>query len=86
MNAFVNGASDRWLYRLRGVLPSLPANAFDAEMKRQLGRAEEETRTALQPLVNDGVFRADSRHLEDTVMLWQAAWFLARGREEGSRE
>jgi CRISPR-associated protein Cmr2 len=86
VNAFLVGASDRWLYRLRGVLPALPADAFDSELRRHLGRAEEETRVALQPLVDEGAFRADGRHPEDTVMIWQAASFLARGREEGGSE
>jgi CRISPR-associated protein Cmr2 len=86
VRAFRGGASDRWLYRLRAALPALPKEALDAELRRQLGRAEEDTRTALQPLVDDGVFRADGRPPNDTVMLWQAASFLARGREEGVGE
>jgi CRISPR-associated protein Cmr2 len=83
LSAFLGGASDRWLYRLRSVLPALPREAFDSELRRHLGRAEEETRAALQPLVDEDVFRAEDRAPRDTVMLWQAASFLARGREEG---
>jgi hypothetical protein len=86
VKAFSDGASDRWLYRLRAALPALPDEAFDAELRRQLGRAEEETRAALEPLVNDDVFRSDGRPPKDTVMLWQAASFLARGRDEGAGE
>jgi CRISPR-associated protein Cmr2 len=85
VQAFRCGASDRWLYRLRAALPALPTEAFDAELRRHLERAEEETRIALKPLV-DGAFRADGRQPEDTVMLWQAASFLARGRAEGTGE
>ena len=86
VQAFRDGASDRWLYRLRAALPALPTEAFDVELRRHLGRTEEETRTALKPLVDDGAFRADGRLPKDTVMLWQAASFLARGREEGGGE
>jgi CRISPR-associated protein Cmr2 len=86
VQAFRSGASDRWLYRLRTVLRALPTEAFDAELKRHLGRTEDETRTVLEPLVDDGAFRADGRLPKDTVMLWQAASFLARGREEGAAE
>jgi CRISPR-associated protein Cmr2 len=86
VNAFLAGASDRWLYRLHGVLPALPADAFQSELRRHLGRAEEDTRTALQPLVDEEVFQAEGRPPKDTVMLWQAASFLARGREQGGSE
>jgi CRISPR-associated protein Cmr2 len=86
VQAFRDGASDRWLYRLSAALPALPTEALDAELRRHLGRTEEETCTALQPLVDDGAFRADGRLPKETVMLWQAASFLARGREEGTGE
>ena len=86
VQAFRDGASDRWLYRLRAALPALPTEAFDAELRRHLERSEEQTRAALKPLVDDGAFRAHGRLPKDTVMLWQAASFLARGREEGDGE
>lgn len=86
VQAFRADASDRWLYRLRAALPALPVEAFDAELKRHLGRAEEETRKHLQPLVLDRAFQTGSRRPEDTVMLWQAASFLARGRDPGGEE
>jgi hypothetical protein len=86
VQAFRDGASDRWLYRLRAALPALPREAFDAELTRHLGRAEDNTRRALQPLVDDGVFRSDGRLTGDTVTIWQAASFLARGRDEGGGE
>jgi CRISPR-associated protein Cmr2 len=86
VQAFREGASDRWLYKLHAALPALPMEAFDAELKRHLGRAEEETRKALEPLVAEGAFRVAGRRPEDTVMLWQAASFLARGRGPGGDE
>jgi CRISPR-associated protein Cmr2 len=47
---FAKGASDRWVYHLRSELPTLeglPAEAIQAEIRRHLGRAEEETRELL---------------------------------------
>jgi len=51
VQAFANdGASDRWVYHLRAELPTLealPVEAIRAEIRRQVDRAEEETRTLL---------------------------------------
>ncbi|MBF0290833.1 MAG: type III-B CRISPR-associated protein Cas10/Cmr2 [Nitrospinae bacterium] len=49
VNAFKNGASDRWVYHLRQELPTLegkglPVDLMKSEIKRQLNRAEKETR------------------------------------------
>jgi CRISPR-associated protein Cmr2 len=82
---FATGASDRWLYKLRGVLPALPRvpEAFELEFQRQLGRSDKETRKALSDLAQGRAFRGDGRHPERVVGLWQAASFLARGRDDG---
>jgi CRISPR-associated protein Cmr2 len=48
--AFADGASDRWVYHLCAELPTLeglPGEAIGAEIRRQVGRAEEKTRTLL---------------------------------------
>jgi CRISPR-associated protein Cmr2 len=50
--AFQKGASDRWAYHLyanRQTLEKLPAEAIKAEMRRQLGRAEEPTPSLIPP-------------------------------------
>lgn len=47
MNAFENGASDRWTYRIQAEMPALsglPLEAMKAELKRQVNRAERKTR------------------------------------------
>jgi CRISPR-associated protein Cmr2 len=82
---FAAGASDRWLYKLRGLLPALPPTpeAFDLEFKRQLGRSDDETQRALAHLMKGRAFRADGRAARAVVGLWQAASFLARSRDEG---
>jgi CRISPR-associated protein Cmr2 len=49
---FRAGASDRWAYHLyanRPTLEKLPEEAIKAEMRRQLGRAEEPTRSLMPP-------------------------------------
>jgi len=86
--AFTAGASDRWTYRLRKLLPALPPEpeAFDLELKRQLGRSDKDTRTALVGLVEGRAFRTNGRPAENVVALWQAASFLARGRDEGGED
>jgi CRISPR-associated protein Cmr2 len=83
---FVAGASDRWAYRMRALVASLPPAAFDLEMKRQLARSDDETRSALQGMVERRVFCADGRASESVVRLWQAASFLARSREKGGED
>ncbi len=50
VEAFRNGASDRWAYHLRSeleVLCGLPPEAMAAEIRRQVNRAEEATRKKL---------------------------------------
>ena len=50
MQAFADGASDRWVYHLsaeRPTLEALPGEAIQAEIRRQVDRAEEKTRTLL---------------------------------------
>jgi len=49
---FAAGASDRWAYHLyaeRHILEGLPVEAVEAEMRRQLGRAEAPTPKLLSP-------------------------------------
>ena len=44
--AFAAGASDRWAYRMRALLPTmakLPAAAVAGELKRQVGRSDKES-------------------------------------------
>jgi CRISPR-associated protein Cmr2 len=51
-SAFQKGASDRWAYHLytnRPTLEELPVEAIKAEMRRQLGRAEEPTSSLIPP-------------------------------------
>ena len=83
---FVDGASDRWLYKLRSLVPALPEEAFDLELKRQLGRSDPDTSKALSGLVDSNAFHAQGRSPEKVVRLWQAAAFLARGRDEGGED
>ena len=50
VQAFAEGASDRWVYKLRAELPTLeglPVEAIQAEIRRQVDGAEEETRRLL---------------------------------------
>ncbi len=50
--AFQKGASDRWVYHLyadRRTLQNLPEEAIKAEMRRQLGRADEPTPSLIPP-------------------------------------
>jgi CRISPR-associated protein Cmr2 len=83
---FAAGASDRWLYRLRALMPALPEEAFDLELKRQLGRSDPETRMSLESFVERNAFHAQGRSPDEVVRLWQAAAFLARGRDEGGED
>jgi CRISPR-associated protein Cmr2 len=50
VKAFAGGVSDRWVYHLHGeleTLQALPVEAIQAEIRRQVDRAEEETRRKL---------------------------------------
>jgi CRISPR-associated protein Cmr2 len=97
VDAFRNGASDRWAYHLAAELPVLVA--FDdaaplaAELKRQLGRAEQQTRQLLGNRDPSAAFREYLQLLASGsgtrigevfgwfVKLAQSASFLARGRD-----
>src|SRR5690606_1934373 len=96
VGVFMRGASDRWLYRLRGLLPhfsgtgALPVLAFRSELRRQLGRSEDCSLFG-GPDAVDGAFvalcdalaarRASECPISSFLTLWQSASFLARGRE-----
>jgi len=52
MRQFQKGASDRWAYHLyaqRSTMTRLPVSAMQAEIRRQIGRAEEPTPTLIPP-------------------------------------
>lgn len=52
MQQFQQGASDRWAYHLyaqRSTMTRLPVSAMQAEIRRQIGRAEEPTPTLIPP-------------------------------------
>jgi len=56
---FSQDASDRWAYHLRADLPTLrglPVEAIRAEIRRQIGRSEEETKRKFPPEDMTGVF------------------------------
>lgn len=93
MQAFSNGASDRWAYRLRRrllTLQALPTEAVVAEIKRELQRAEEETRRELDPdgvakafhvYQDSGRFAEHGEAFKQFLTLVQSASFLVRGRD-----
>jgi CRISPR-associated protein Cmr2 len=96
VDAFAAGASDRWLYKTRELLPAfagggLPERAFEAEMLRQFDRSEDGSRdklggadtvrTALRSFRASYARRGRSGADEAFVLLWQGASFLARGRD-----
>ena len=59
VNAFLNGASDRWAYQLRAdidTLAGLDSEIFKLEMMRQLNRSESKTLELLKPSEISGVF------------------------------
>jgi hypothetical protein len=88
VKAFAGGASDRWAYRMRALEPPLRSvpEAVKLEIMRQLRRSDERTRQAIGDLLDRGAFRNDRRSFESVVRLWQAASFLARGRDQGGDE
>ncbi|MBI5514311.1 MAG: type III-B CRISPR-associated protein Cas10/Cmr2 [Deltaproteobacteria bacterium] len=83
--AFREGATDRWVYALRREVPSLgtlPREAFCAELRRHLGRAElsatlRERLTA--PVL--ALWKSHPGSQEEFCVLLQSMSFLARGRE-----
>jgi CRISPR-associated protein Cmr2 len=95
---FRAGASDRWAYHLAADLPTLEgldAPAHQAEVRRQLGRAEEPTRRRFPPAAlartlaeyhaavrgRPGLETA-GQAFRAFVTLCQSASFLARGRDQ----
>jgi len=94
---FRGGASDRWAYALRAELPtlkSLPAEAFEAEVHRLIGRMEDVEKRGMIDRWARGFFpdyrdrtmkrgrNDDGEVRRDFVALCQSASFLARGRDE----
>jgi len=97
--AFVEKASDRWAYRLRSLLPTLggaeiPRAAVEAEIRRQVLRAESEMVEAFSATRIADAFadydkamcerRAATDHaasLRDFITLCQTASFMARERD-----
>jgi hypothetical protein len=57
----------------------------EPEFKRQLSRSDDRTQNLVRPLLSENPFRVE-RAPKETVAVWQAASFLARGREEGGGE
>jgi CRISPR-associated protein Cmr2 len=99
--AFLAGASDRWAYHLyagRHTLAALPKEAIQAEIRRQLGRAEKPTLQLLPPdtLVADfEAFQSSTvaagsyqrfalvgEALRHFLTLCHTASFMARGGKE----
>jgi CRISPR-associated protein Cmr2 len=99
--AFLAGASDRWAYHLyagRHTLAALPREAIQAEIRRQLGRAEKPTLQLLPPdaLVADfEAFQSSTvaagsyqrfalvgEALRHFLTLCHTASFMARGGKE----
>jgi CRISPR-associated protein Cmr2 len=92
---FQEGASDRWTYALRAELPALDGlskAAFQAEVRRLIGRLDEETSRRkledwLGSFFEDHLNSMKSRGRQegeirrDFVTLCQSASFLARGRD-----
>ncbi len=88
---FLDGATDRWAYRLRRLLPphiaeGLPPEALESEVKRQIQKTEKPE--ALEKLV-PGMMRdfldgqpGRSNAFEAFIVLCQSASFLARGRDQ----
>ncbi len=99
--AFLDGASDRWAYHLyaeRHTLAALPTEAIQAEIRRQLGRAEKPTLQLLPPdeLVTDFEaftsasvasgsrlrFASAGEAFRHFLTLCHTASFMARGGKE----
>ena len=91
LDGFVNGASDRWLYRLHSELPtlascSLPVPAIRAELKRLADRVREDGKGPTGDAVAAGFDRyrsargedAHDEALRDFVTMLQSMAFVAR--------
>jgi CRISPR-associated protein Cmr2 len=88
---FRSGASDRWAYHLymeRSSLAALPVEAMQAEIRRQITRAEEPTPQLLPPACIAAAFESfrsrfhtAGEALESFLTLCHSASFLARGRD-----
>jgi len=88
---FRSGASDRWayhLYRERSALADLPVEAMQAEIRRQIKRAEEPTPRLLPPASIAEAFESFRSRFDTAgaalasfLTLCHTASFLARGRD-----
>ncbi|MBI2190386.1 MAG: type III-B CRISPR-associated protein Cas10/Cmr2 [Planctomycetes bacterium] len=81
VQAFEKEASDRWAYHLRGerpILKALPIEAIQAEIRRQVGRAEEKTRI----LLGNGDKKMAGQTLADAF----AAYHAMREKREKERQ
>ncbi|MBM3327468.1 MAG: type III-B CRISPR-associated protein Cas10/Cmr2 [Calditrichaeota bacterium] len=90
IRAFKNGASDRWLYRLRSDVPVLEqfdSVAFISEASRQIAHSGDETtkiqlgdliRPAWEQFSSD---RSSAGSIAEFLTLLQSASFLTRGRD-----
>ena len=90
VDAFVEGASDRWVYHLRRELPTLkdeelPAAAVNAEVARLVARTQDGAAPSGENLHVDqwwAEFRKyRGQSLDDYVKLCQGASFVARGQD-----
>ncbi|MBM4092742.1 MAG: type III-B CRISPR-associated protein Cas10/Cmr2, partial [Planctomycetes bacterium] len=91
IGSFIEGASDRWAFHLRGELPTLqalPEDAMKSEIRRQINHAEEKTREAFPPDAMSAVFGAYRQSLLSEKRRPQDAFFTKRfpTREEQDRE
>jgi CRISPR-associated protein Cmr2 len=97
VNAFQEGASDRWAYHLSAEEPTLrglEVEAMLAEIRRQLKRAEPQTQDAFARDVPDAFqrylatnskkqrFKDSAEAFKSFIKLCQTASFLARGRDQ----
>ncbi len=81
--AFLDGASDRWAYRLRALAPTLggvdmPQEAVASEIRRQLGRSDENTRRSLG---NGGT---GDKAIDKAFLRYAASCAKRPGTESGS--
>jgi CRISPR-associated protein Cmr2 len=85
VEAFSNGASDRWAYHLAAELPTLralPVEAMRAELLRQLRRTEEKTKRLLPPEEIAEAFDAYFQFVKEDGRKPKDAAFWRRAAEE----